>query len=574
MTVENKSRRYLKARGAVEFEFNLRGAQGWWRMKFQKGYVFWTPARWAQANKNKAQRGSAGTHAFVGGRSSMLHRDVVCMKPKAMGSLVRQMKRLIDGPESTSLLTKGSHPSPDGSLVASIQASRLVLQDADTFEIKRTIQLSAELASNVCFLKWSPYVATSPIDTGEHGSGLPLAPRMRLLAADEQTVEIYDAHAEEWKAVLAPGFGGVKHVDFGGDDDEILVLSEFGLKVTIWSLRDSSHVDIQYPKFGSKGANPRCPSHINFAGIRKLTQHKPGFGYRPETNHFALLTRPVAHDVLDIYSRQSYAPIKSVELPTIDAQGLKWSPDGRWIAIWDSPGSAYRVLLYTANGHMFRTHEQPCVIEMRHTLEVKQPATDVWSEELSVHGDRHYTLVIPPVNLPTVESPASDPNPKIGVSTISFSADRTLVVTKDERMPTSVWIWSLESLSPLAILVQLSQVKAIQWHPTRGDLLAVVCGADPNNVSTSNIPSVYLWSRQWDYPRAVKVSQDLLAANLWLKWIDQRVSVQPDTTGGEIGTTEESEDSSDTLPSSVNFIAGDKGRFQILRLDDRVVTDA
>ncbi|KAF3926158.1 hypothetical protein ABW21_db0203169 [Orbilia brochopaga] len=410
---------------------------------------------------------------------------------------------------------------------------------------------------------------------------------MRLLVADENVIEVYDAHDEEWKAVLTPGFGGVKHVDFGGSEDEVLVLSEFGLKVTIWSLKDSSHVDIQYPKFGSKG-----------------------FGYRPDTSHFALLTRPVAHDILDVYSPQSYTPIKSVELPTIDAQGLKWSPDGRWIAIWDSPSAAYRVLLYTANGHMFRTHEQPCVglglrtvewssggeylvlggydgsviflntvlqfnkvIEMRHTVEMKQPATDVWSEELSVHGDRHYTLITPPVNLPTVDSPASDPNPKIGVSVISFSADGNLVVTKDERMPTSVWLWSLESLSPLAILVQLSPVKAIQWHPSRGDLLAVVCGADPNNVSTSNIPSVYLWSQQWDYPRAIQVSKDLLAANLWLRWIDQKAAAQKGFVEDKTIEEEQMENSADAVAISAKFTAGDKEGFQIIGLGGKVVND-
>ncbi|KAK6353153.1 hypothetical protein TWF696_005142 [Orbilia brochopaga] len=489
-------------------------------------------------------------------------------------------------PVFKSSFSQGSHPSPDGSLIASVQGSRLLLQDVDTYEIKRTIQLSAEL-SNICFLKWSPHGASLPADTGESESNPPSTPRMRFLVADEQVVEVYDAYDEEWKAVVTPGFGGVKNVDFGGSEDEVLILSEFGLKVTIWSLKDSSHVDIQYPKFGSKG-----------------------FGYRPGTSHFALLTRPVAHDLLDIYSPQSYTPIKSVELPTIDAQGLKWSPDGRWIAIWDSPSAAYRVLLYTANGHMFRTHEQPCVglglrtvewspggeylvlggydgsviflntflqfnkvIEMRHTLEMKQPATDVWSEELSVHGDRHYTLITPPVNLPTVESPASDPNPKIGVSVISFSADGTLVVTKDERMSTSVWIWSLESLTPLAILVQLSQVKAIQWHPSRGDLLAVVCGADPNNASTSNIPSVYLWSQQWDYPRAIKVSKDLLAANLWFRWIDHKATVQSGPVESQSTEAEQSENHADALPNGERFIVGDKERFQFLRLDDPTVPD-
>ncbi|KAK6524996.1 hypothetical protein TWF281_011886 [Arthrobotrys megalospora] len=496
-------------------------------------------------------------------------------------------------PVFKSSFTQGSYPSPDGSLIASIQGSRLVLQDASTGETKRTTQLANELSTAINFLKWSSPPLSPPIIEGEEEniniqtSTSPL----RILVADDQVIEIFDAHNDDWKATLNPGFGGIKYVDFAANSDEVLVLSEFGLKVTIWSLKAKFHVDLQHPKVGSKG-----------------------FGYRPGTHHFALLTRPIVHDILNLYSPGSYTPIKSVELPTVDAQALKWSPDGRWIAILESASAGYRVLLYTANGHMFRTHEQPCVglglrtvewsssgdflvlggydgsviflnnflfgkvVEMRHTIEVKTMATDVWSEELSVLGERHYTLITPPVSLPTVESPTSDPVPKIGVSVISFCADGTLVATKDERMPTSVWIWSLESLAPLAILVQLSQVKAIQWHPSRGDLLAVVCGADPNNVSTTNMPSVYLWSRDWDYPKTVRVSRDFIAANLWLRWIDERTSETKDTAGDvlegeniEEGYTEEGLAAgmeTGTATEPIRFIVGDKERYNIMKLTE------
>ncbi|KAK6497411.1 hypothetical protein TWF481_011820 [Arthrobotrys musiformis] len=499
-------------------------------------------------------------------------------------------------PVFKSSFTQGAYPSPDGSLVASIQGSRLVLQDASTGEIKRTTQLSSELSTTINFLKWSSPPIPLPVAEGDEESNVPIllqsptSSPSRILVADDQVIEIFDAHNEDWKATLNPGFGGIKYVSFGANPDEVLVLSEFGLKVTIWSLKTNFHVDLQHPKIGAKG-----------------------FGYRPGSNHFALLTRPVAHDVLNLYSPESYTPIKSIELPTIDAQAIKWSPNGRWIAVLESASAGYRVLLYTANGHMFRTHEQPCVglglrtvewsgdgdflvlggydgsviflnnflfnkvVEMRHTIEVKNMATDVWSEELSVLGERHYTLITPPVNLPTAESPASDPVPKIGVSVISFCADGTLVATKDERMPNSVWIWSLESLAPLAILVQLSQVKAIQWHPSRGGLLAVVCGADPNSVNTTNMPAVYLWSRDWDYPRTILVPRELLASNLWLRWVDKRTAETDNTVEDVPGDMEIEEGGTKdlvsrmqatTITDPIHFIVGDKERYSIMSLTE------
>lgn len=85
-----------------------------------------------------------------------------------------------------------------------------------------------------------------------------------------------------------------------------------------------------------------------------------GYGYRPCTSHYALLTRSATHDVISVHQHTTYKLASSFQLPTLDAQGLKWSPCGRWIAVWDSAASGYKVLVYTADGHLYRTYEKPC----------------------------------------------------------------------------------------------------------------------------------------------------------------------------------------------------------------------
>lgn len=119
---------------------------------------------------------------------------------------------------------------------------------------------------------------------------------------------------------------------FGHAADEVLVLSDFGVKLTIWSLVTSRGVEVRDPKYMVK-----CYHH------------------RPRTGHLVILTRPAAQDVLMLLQPKSHELIKSVEMPIIDAQEAAWNPEGNWLAISDTTSSGYRVLIYTVDGHLFKT---------------------------------------------------------------------------------------------------------------------------------------------------------------------------------------------------------------------------
>lgn len=58
-----------------------------------------------------------------------------------------------------------------------------------------------------------------------------------------------------------------------------------------------------------------------------------------------MLLEPECHELL-----------KSVELPTVDAQEVRWSLDGCWFAIRDTASIGPKVLVYTAEGHLFKTY--------------------------------------------------------------------------------------------------------------------------------------------------------------------------------------------------------------------------
>lgn len=118
---------------------------------------------------------------------------------------------------------------------------------------------------------------------------------------------------------------------------------------------NSKHVEIPNPKFSTSGTF----IYITYFCILSK-QQIVGYGYRPCTSHFALLGRQGTHDIITVHSHTNYRLASTWTLPTLDAQGLKWAPCGRWIAVWESAASGYKVLIYTSDGHLYRTYERQC----------------------------------------------------------------------------------------------------------------------------------------------------------------------------------------------------------------------
>jgi hypothetical protein len=149
-------------------------------------------------------------------------------------------------------------------------------------------------------------------------------------------VRIHDITDVKRSAVVeraASNFGRIADVEFGPSPNEVLVFSDFGVKLTIWSLVTCRGVEFRDPKY-----------MVNC------------YSCRPRTGHLAILTRPAAQDILMLLNPSSHELITSVELPTIDAQEVLWSPNGCWLAIRDAASSGHKLLIYTADAHLFKTY--------------------------------------------------------------------------------------------------------------------------------------------------------------------------------------------------------------------------
>jgi WD40 repeat protein len=129
--------------------------------------------------------------------------------------------------------------------------------------------------------------------------------------------------------------GKIINVEFGRTANEVLCFAEFGSRTTVWNVKSGRSVEIRDPKFSASR----------------------GYGFRPSTGLFALLSRPGPQDVLTLHAPETYFVVKTVTLPSIDAQGIKWSPDGRWIAVWDTASVGFRVYIFTTDGNLYRVYQ-------------------------------------------------------------------------------------------------------------------------------------------------------------------------------------------------------------------------
>ena len=157
----------------------------------------------------------------------------------------------------------------------------------------------------------------------------------RILCASTSHISVVDVHDEAWSAEIDAGDGShFTHVDFTTTPNEILATTEFGVQLSIFSLETGEQRVIKSPKFANANT----------------------YALRPGSGHLAAVLKIDATDLLTVHELGSYEAITTSALPTIDAQGLKWSPNGAWLAVWDAASAGTKVAVFTADGLLFRTY--------------------------------------------------------------------------------------------------------------------------------------------------------------------------------------------------------------------------
>ncbi|KAI0115981.1 hypothetical protein GGR51DRAFT_371026 [Nemania sp. FL0031] len=416
-----------------------------------------------------------------------------------------------------------SSPSPDGRYVATLLPTSITIRSVASLDIVRTIKLASDLSSGVTAFVWSPSST-------------------RVLVAVADRVHVFSVMSVDFHGLVQipqPPATKPAFVRFGATDDEVCVFSPVGIKLTVVNLVSSKAAEISNPKFFSAVSAPR------------------GCSFRPGTHHLALLTRTAGKDIISIHSIDTREIQRSWYPETIDAQGLAWTPDGRWLVVWDSPAHGTRVLFCTHDGHALKDwrgdHPHPSLDDMdQYGLGVKAltfspngryTAVADGSSRITILNDRlveevrlHHTLTVEPketlqiwqekLDLRTgqraapsfvkatqaVSPPGLSPNSTSdilhGCSFARFDSSSCLLASRLDDAPSTIWIWDVPTSELRAVLMYHANITKAEWHPSQPELLLVRCEGEGYG------SLAFAWDPLSNGPRPIEFSRHLPGAKV------------------------------------------------------------
>jgi WD40 repeat protein len=374
--------------------------------------------------------------------------------------------------------------SPDGAYIASTADYRLVIRDSDSLQIVQ-LYTCLEEVSSIAWSCDSKYVLTAMYKRG--------------------IVQVWSLEHPDWTCKIDEGRAGLSFARWMPDGRSLLTATEFSLRLTIWSLIQRTVSYIKFPKFGTEAG-------VAFTHNGKL---------------MAVLERKDCKDYVSLFSTESWELVGHFLINTMDCAGMAFSPDDTVLACWDTC-LEYRLLLYSLSGNEITSHRayevglgikqvkwSPCgqflavgsfdesvrlynrltgkvIDSWHHPTAITSSAVIVYKEVVSHPGDQapanalpaHYVIEENEVNLPTVRVDPTSPHPKLGIAVLDWELDGNYLLSRNDRTPSTLFIWDIASLQLHSVLCQGEAIKCAVWNPGHSRL-ALCTGSS----------RIYLWSQ-------------------------------------------------------------------------------
>ena len=332
-----------------------------------------------------------------------------------------------------------------------------------------------------------------------------------------------------WTCKVDGGSAGIIACYWAPDSRHILTTAEFNLQMSLWSLISKTSSFIKYPKLSQGGVD------FNKSG-----------------KYMALAERRDCKDFVSVFDCSQWQLVRHFPVETKDLAGIAWSPDETVLCVWDSCLD-YKVLLYSIDGRCVSSYTAyddalgvktvkwspssqflaigsydqkvrvlnhvtwKTVAEHNHgtTVDGKNVVvyTEVEKKPFGMKSEPRFSAVSSqskfetsetPVTVPVVKPDPEKPHPKVGVGRIVFSCDCKYMATKNDNMPTAVWVWDVTKLELAVLLLHVNPVRDFQWDPVQTRL----------GICTGN-NRLYLWSPAGCVSVSVPVDSFTVHKLLW-----------------------------------------------------------
>ena len=394
--------------------------------------------------------------------------------------------------------------SPQGNRIAAVvDKTNIVVRDVETLSVVSFITC----VDSPKYIEWS-----------RDGS--------YILACMPQrsSVSVFHVHGRQDggnEVTLTENLAGVTFATWSPWNTVALVVCDFGSRMLAW---DVSSADEE-----NNTTVLACPSIASLDGVCAS----------PDGRILAVLTRTACKDGITLYSigRTSavheWDVIGNIELGTMNAAGMSWSPDSKSIAVWDAVYAGPRVVVVSVEGEMGhilmdKAWESACGLGVRivkwspsggvlaigtYDEDVVMMNTVTWKDiEVTLHhgmvldeqkyGDmlevftevqldddsdltKYTDEVSMPVKLPALAKPhVKEIMPPVGTEKLLWSDTGRYIVTICQERPHIAWIWDVTRMALDTVLMHKNPIRDVAWRPGGSDTLYMVCGNK----------NVYVWA--------------------------------------------------------------------------------